>query len=1102
MSENEKNRDQLLDEIQALHQKIVELEQQQVAYSKLEGELQSSQEKLNVIFDTAPDGYYIIDLLGNFLDGSRAAEAIIGYKREELIGKSFLKLNLLPLKELPRAAKNLAQNVLGKPTGPDEYTLIRKDGQRVPIEIRTMPTTLGGQKVVLGIARDITERKKLVLELRQSHERFQSMFEAMTDGVALHELVFDEKGKAVDYRTLNVNPAYQTQTGIKSKDAIGKLASELYRTESPPYFEILQHVATSGESTDFETFFAPMQKHFSASVFSPGKDEFVTIFRDITEQKLEEEELLSSRERLRILFENAPDAYFISDLKGLMIDQNKETENMLGYKHEEIIGKNFFKLDILPRGEIPRAAKYLTKSAFGQPTESDEFNLIRKDGQRVAVEMRMIPTTIDGKRVLLGIARDITERKQFESELQSRLKEQTELREAAATLSSTLDLDDVLARIVEIMGRAVNATSAYIQSYDSEKQTATVLADYYGPRVHEKERRSDLGVTYNLTEDFPGAIEFLEKGIPDHAHFDDPEVGEAERKHMVEFGAKSSLTIPLQVGGEVIAYAELWESERKREFTEEEIAYCQTIAHNAGLAIRNSQLYEDAQTEIVERKQAEEELSQRSHDLGERIKELNCLYGISTLTETPGVTLDEIVQGILLLIPPGWQFPEITCARIRIEGLDYQTDNFEETPWKQESEIRASGDQVGKIQVYYLEERADSFEGPFLKEERDLINAIAERIGRTMLQLRAEQALSESEERFRTLVNTSADAIISANSEGKIAMWNQGAENIFGYTAEEVQGRSLSLIMPEHLYENHEVGINRVITSGESKLAGSTVELTGKKKDKTEFPVELSLSTWKTGQGTFFTGIIRDITARKQAEEVLEGYRSELESSNESLEQFAYVASHDLQEPLRMVSSFMELLSNQYRDQLDENAQEYIDFAVDGAQRMQRLVIDLLTYSRVGTQGKSFEAMECQDVLEISLSNLKVALQESSAGVTHDPLPNVMADEGQLIQLFQNLIGNAIKFIEDGPPKVHIGVSEEKGFHRFAIQDNGIGIAPENLERIFGVSQRLHSIDEFPGTGLGLAICKKIMERHGGRIWVESELGKGSTFFFTLPVRD
>jgi light-regulated signal transduction histidine kinase (bacteriophytochrome) len=266
-----------------------------------------------------------------------------------------------------------------------------------------------------------------------------------------------------------------------------------------------------------------------------------------------------------------------------------------------------------------------------------------------------------------------------------------------------------------------------------------------------------------------------------------------------------------------------------------------------------------------------------------------------------------------------------------------------------------------------------------------------------------------------------------------------------------------------------------------------------------EFPVEITARMQTLGDEEVMLAVVRDITERKEAEEVLRGYRSELERSNESLVQFAYVASHDLQEPLRMLSSFMELLSNQYGDQLDEDAQEYIDFAIDGAQRMQRLVLNLLTYSRVGTQGKSFETTECEDVLEISLTNLKVALEESSAVLTHDPLPVVMADEDQLAQLFQNLIGNAIKFTEDRPPKVHISVSEEKGFHRFSIQDNGIGIASENLERIFGASQRLHSIDEYPGTGLGMAICKKIVERHGGRIWVESEPGKGSIFYFTIP---
>jgi light-regulated signal transduction histidine kinase (bacteriophytochrome) len=246
----------------------------------------------------------------------------------------------------------------------------------------------------------------------------------------------------------------------------------------------------------------------------------------------------------------------------------------------------------------------------------------------------------------------------------------------------------------------------------------------------------------------------------------------------------------------------------------------------------------------------------------------------------------------------------------------------------------------------------------------------------------------------------------------------------------------------------------------------------------------------------------REIEERKRAEEELANQAQELGRSNAELQQFAYVASHDLQEPLRMVASFTQLLAQRYQGKLGADADEFIGYAVDGARRMQVLVNDLLAYSRVGTRAKEFAAVDCERVLQMVLANLEKTLEESRGQVTHDLLPRLQGDETQLCQVLQNLVGNALKFHGSEPPRVHVSAQRVRGEWRFAVRDNGIGIDPEHAERIFLLFQRLHTRAEYPGTGMGLAITKKIVERHGGRIWVESEPEKGSTFYFNLPMRE
>jgi PAS domain S-box-containing protein len=364
-------------------------------------------------------------------------------------------------------------------------------------------------------------------------------------------------------------------------------------------------------------------------------------------------------------------------------------------------------------------------------------------------------------------------------------------------------------------------------------------------------------------------------------------------------------------------------------------------------------------------------------------------------------------------------------------------------------------------------------------------------------QLESEVALRESEDRFRTIFDSINDAVFIHNIEtGAILYVNNTACDMYGYTREELSRLDVQTISMGEAPYTQQVAIKWIKKTalGEPQV----FEWMGKHKSGRLFRVEVSMRSAVVGGCERLLVVVRDITQRKAAEEELQKRTIALERSNKDLEQFAYVASHDLQEPLRMVSSYVQLLARRYEGKLDHDADDFIGYAVDGANRMQTLIDDLLIFSRVGTQSKPFEPTNCETVLEHVLTNLKMAIEDSYAMITHDPLPTIMADGSQFTQLLQNLVSNAIKFQGEEPPHIHISAEQKGDEWEFSVADNGIGIKPEFFERIFVIFQRLHGRDEYSGTGIGLAVCKKIVERHGGRIWVESEPGEGTTFFFTI----
>ncbi len=364
---------------------------------------------------------------------------------------------------------------------------------------------------------------------------------------------------------------------------------------------------------------------------------------------------------------------------------------------------------------------------------------------------------------------------------------------------------------------------------------------------------------------------------------------------------------------------------------------------------------------------------------------------------------------------------------------------------------------------------------------------------------RVQEALRRSEEHFRLLIEDSLEVIAVLDTDGTVRFLGPSVERVLGYKAQSLVGRNLfDLIYPHDLPKALGVFNEAILHPGVT--------------EPVEFRFRHENGSWRVLESLIKNLIdnpavggvvvnIHDITDLKKAEEGVRKAADDLARSNKELEQFAYAASHDLQEPLRKIASYTQLLEQRYKGKLDPNADKFIGYIVDGATRMQGLIRDLLVYSRTGRGELTLEKTDMGAVVSQALSNLEVGIQESKAKITVDSLPTIMANPLLIGQLLQNLIGNAIKYRGSNPPEIHLWAEQRSSEWLFSVKDNGIGIDPQYSERIFVIFQRLHTRQEYPGTGIGLAICKKIVEHHGGRIWVESEAEKGSTFRFTLPIR-
>jgi PAS domain S-box-containing protein len=382
-----------------------------------------------------------------------------------------------------------------------------------------------------------------------------------------------------------------------------------------------------------------------------------------------------------------------------------------------------------------------------------------------------------------------------------------------------------------------------------------------------------------------------------------------------------------------------------------------------------------------------------------------------------------------------------------------------------------------------------------------LVSDITERKRSADQLARVNADLRSREAQLRSYLEAASQAIVAVGSDGRIQLVNRRTEEIFGYARAELLGQELEMLLPDRYRVAHVMHRSGYFHEPRMRAMGQGMDLSGRRKDGTEFPLEIGLSFVETDEGTLALGLVSDITERKNAELEITRVNTELRRTNAELEQFVYVASHDLQEPLRTIATYLQLLERGYRDKLDRDGIDYLRYAVDGALRMKSLIQDLLQLSRAGTQPIKVRPVPSTALLETALLNLGAAIQQAHATVTQDPLPPVMADAGLLTQVFQNLIANAIKFhAKENLPAVHVSSRIRDAECEFSVRDNGIGIDAGHSERIFHLFERLHNADQYPGSGVGLAISQKIVERHGGRIRLESKVGQGSTFYFSIPM--
>lgn len=912
---------------------------------------------------------------------------------------------------------------------------------------------------------------RTVVELGRNEARFRSIIDSSPIGMHLYRL--DSAGKLIFEES---NPAARRLMGLETLLVGSSLETAfpaLAETDIPAQFH---RVATEGRlwRGEFAGYGGPDDPHvYDIQAFQIAPGVMIATFLDITGRKQAERE----HARLNYIMDHSRNEIFLFDPDTLrFIYANRGAQENLGYSLE--ILRDLTPIDLKPEFDRERFEALIRPLRTG---ERDEIRLTtlhrRHNSSTYPVEVSLQLMTFESESVFVAVVLDITSRRRIEAYLQRELAITATLSALyRPVVSTSVSLREIAGEVLEHAKILTGSKHGYISEIDPETQdnvchTFTAMIPDQDARLEKPQK-----IVFSPDEDgtYPGLQGYS-------LNTREPFFTNAPASHSASTGVPEGhiplqrfLSVPVLLGDNDLV-GQIALANANRDYEDSDIGIIQRLAEYYGLAVQRNRM-----EEALRESETRFRLIINSID--------DVIFTLDTQQRHTGVFgrwLERAAVDKSFFLGRSSRDLFGEGLAVRHEAANTRALQGETVVYEWENNNTPDGE----MQSY------QTSVSPIYNDDGEITGVVG--VGRNITQIRqAEAALRESERQYQLLFDSMLDgyAIHEAicDDTGEMVDYvyldiNPAFERFTGIDRENVIGRRVLEVFP---------GLEQpwIDVYGDVALHGKTARFEDYAQPLGKW---FEVSAFSPARKQFVT-VFRDITERKQVAHALEQYAAELARSNAELEQFAYVASHDLQEPLRMVASYTKLLANRYAGQLDSDADEFIAYAVDGATRMQRLIEDLLRYSRVGTRGKELVPIDSDQVLALALNNLEAAVEETGAQISCESLPVVMGDETQLIQLFQNLLANAIKFHSDAQPVVHISAVQEGEFWQFAIRDNGIGIEPQYFERIFTIFQRLHTRADYPGTGIGLALCKRIVERHGGRIWVESQVGQGTTFFFTL----